>query len=412
MKMLSLKNDKFFLFIVFVISLIVDSINGFLQIQLNIHTPVGVIFRLFVIFLLLKSIILNKRIFTTFIFLTVFILVPSMLYWQIEYGSDIGGEISDFSKIIYTFLFIIFFYIKWDSFEKSVLLKYIVIYGLLISLSVIVCFYFNIGNRSYHDYGFGTKAFFKAGNDIGLTIIFALLLSYYYFFKYSPNFLTFLKCIIISVGAIFIGSRTAIIMSILVTSIVCIYLIFISYNRKILFIKITIILMIVFLIPSFVNYVLLYFNDYMMSRFTFDSMESARTILTDAAAEKIANFDGFAILIGEGAKSLHTYIAETKYSGLFEEKYVEADLYEMIGSYGFLIGGSIIAFYFYSATKSLYIWFNKSNIYNFLLMTSIVSFIILGAIVGHALTNVMVAPLFAVAFVLLVKNNSDENIII
>ena len=161
--------------LLFVFSVIIDSINGYLQIQREIVTPIGLLFRITVMGLVI-SVLARRYKITSYLFISIFIVSLFCSIWSILYGASFFEEFSVLTRIAYTPLMIYFFYNTREYYDKERLYKYISNYGLIISVLIIFSFVFGIGNSSYDsDYtSFGTKAFFRAGNDLGLTIVFSL----------------------------------------------------------------------------------------------------------------------------------------------------------------------------------------------------------------------------------------------
>ena len=393
------KSVQYFLNYIFFISIIVDNINGFLQIQKGIHLPIGVVYRLSIIVLLLismRKVLINK------IILVSIILIPILLYWMSCNYSDIQNECMHLSDITYLYLFVCYFFYNIDKIKIDKLINYISLYGTLIGIILSVCFILGIGNHSYgEDYGFGTKAFFKAGNDLSLTLIYTLVFTIIYYLNYSSSVINLGRCFIICMGAILVGSRVGMVLS---TIIMFFFLFYICFSRKTTFlIKILMIFMLLF-IPYLLFYIYSKMDSYALSRLTLESVTNARTGLTIIAINHIESFDGISLLIGEGASSLFRKVANTRGMSLGEERVVEADIYEIIGSYGYFMGIFILFLFFYICWKAFKLWMKYKNTSNFMLFVLSFLFVFIGALAGHAIKNVMIAPIYGIMAALILRN--------
>lgn len=396
-----LKNEKLYLFYVFIFSIIIDALNGYFQVQKGIQLPIGVVYRLSVMTLLLY--LLRKEIIIKALFFII-AFIPILLYWSECHQSDIIYEINTFSNIIYLYLFILFFCKNIDRFNLKNLFNYIIWSGMIIAIILFICYIFNIGNKSYgDDYGFGTKGFFKAGNDLSLTLVFMLVISILYYLIFSRNILNIMISIFIGLGAILIGSRVGMILSSVILFSFFIYLFFNKKNRNGLFIKIISFLVLCF-IPFYLYNLYNLMDSYALNRLTLESMENARTGLTQIAISHINDFNGLDIFIGQGADPLFGKLGSVLHLPQGFNKMVEADIYEIIGSYGFVFGGIIFFFFYYVCWKGFKSWFMNRNITNFCLFFLTFIFIVVGALAGHAIKNVMVAPIYGVVSAIILRN--------
>ena len=149
-------------------------------------------------------------------------------------------------------------------------------------------------------------------------------------------------------------------------------------------------------------------DDWTLERFEIESMEGAREILKEAALEHIEKFDGVELFTGKGYSSMGRSISATiGYTA--EEKGAEADWAEMVGSYGYLIGGIFILFYIYFIFIGLINFLKYKNLENFILLFLVFLFVAIGYLAGHAMNNSMTAPLIAVVASLLLNKNIGIN---
>lgn len=380
-----------FLFFVLFISIIIDNINGYLQLQHGVYSYIGVVFRLTVFFILLKYVLRHKRALLMFIFINI-LLIFLFLIWNYLYNTSIITEIDQISNILYFYLFMMYFYYEGLKFNKEKVFKYIHYYGFIIASIIIICFIFDIGNKSYgEDYGFGTKGFFKAGNDLGLSLIFTLCFSFLYHKNYSDDNYTLLKSLLIAISCVLIGSRVGMVLSFAIT---LYYLTYLGYYRNKY--RIYIILIVIVLMPYMLFKLYSSFDEYALNRLTLEGFSSARITLVLFAKQYIDSFDEISFVIGKGASSLFRYVGNRYNYG--EYRVVEQDYYEIVGSYGYGISVLIFAPFIFVTLHTLKKWFKQSNLDNsFYLMMSVL-FLLIGYLAGHAIKNVMLAPLYSILY--------------
>lgn len=397
-----------FLLLIFPMSIIVDNLNGYLQLQMGLHLPIGVAMKTFIIFLLIPSLWHRMSRLVLFIMLPIFIFV--FLYWSEVWGADIMIDFRLFLDLLYVYLFINYFYVNIGKYDIKQLMNYVSIYGLMCASIIILCFVLGIGNHSYgEDYGFGTKGFFKAGNDVSLTMLFTLVFSMVYYLKYSSSIYRLIICYIIALGMILIGSRIGMILSTVFIICFMIYLMFTKRNIKNkIMVRIGILLILFVGISKLYTSIYGMLDDYALARFTMNSMQNARTGLIVGAEEHINEFDGLAIIIGKGTSSLFAKVASKTTMINDGTRHVEADIYEIIGSYGYVLGCVIMFFFYYLCFRAFGKWIRNMTLETFLMFTLAVLFVFIGALAGHAIRNVMIAPIYGIMSAIVLSNNIFE----
>lgn len=382
-------NDNLVLFSLIILPAIFDSINGYLQIQLGINSPIGILFRFsIIVYLLIKTI--NYRRLALLCFASIWILGITF-YWNLAFRSNLIEEILNF---VYYFYFILYFnFFKKAKYSPEIILKYITNYGFLISIIIILCFLLGIGNKSYgEDYGFGTKGFFIAGNDLGLTLIFALAGAFLYRILYVQNIYYSILPYVIVIGCFLVGSRVCMILSVLELVCFSLYILLflpVANNKLFKILQVIFICTIALILFNLFKT----FDAYTLERLSFDSMGSARDGFVSAAKDHIESFNFLSCIIGNGSENLFDKIGRQLMLG--ESKSVEADFYETIGSYGYVLGIIIYSIFIIPFIKSIYIFFKKKNIITLTVLLLNLLFIVIGFLAGHAMRNSMVAPLYA-----------------
>ena len=137
-----------------------------------------------------------------------------------------------------------------------------------------------------------------------------------------------------------------------------------------------------------------------MLNILFDNIITARDFLIDGAKKHMSEVDGMTWFVGEGAYALFSSVAQVSGEGE-GQRVVEADFYEIIGSYGYLLGGAIMFPFCFYALGAVNVWLRERNYLVFCMMVLLVSFIIVSFLAGHAIKNVMFAPVYGIAVSLL-----------
>ena len=399
MNNLSIKS-KGFLVLLFFVSIVVDSINGLLQAYQNVHTDIGVVLRLSIMLICLPCILKNKNIAHCLLAISLFFVI-ALFIWAIMYNALIFQEISTFSRYIYVYFLFAYFYYNWNKLSYEHLLCYIANYASLISIILVFSFVTNIGIASYGggEYGWGTQGFFYAGNDLGLTLMLSLGFSCLYYIKFKPTIMIFLKISLIAIGSVFIGSRTVFILAPLIYFLFVIYISF-KAKRKNFYASLISILILVIIVPRLFNVIYNQLDTFAMNRLTIESLENARTSFTEPAVKYINSLDGISLFIGKG---YGIYLNKIGNAIGLESKSAEADVYDVIGPYGYMLGSMFLLFYIVVLFKAFFAILQKKSIDNITYCSLYVIFSAIAVTAGHALTNVMAAPIVAILSVRILK---------
>lgn len=410
-------DDKYFkwiLYLIFPVSIIIDFINGYTQMVMNLHLPIGVLYRISIFILLLYHIqeLRRNSLWIYYIILILLTFELSIGYWMHKNIINVRMELNELMRIVYLILMITFFKVNARRFTSFNVVEWITNYGFLIACAILFSFFTEWGQKSYgENYGFGTKSFFKAGNDLGMTLLYTSVFASINL-VHRISFVNLFKFLIIILSTSLVGSRVGIIGAILVFSLTCIYFVFSIFrkeNNKTILVAIFIPVLIygVFL---FGTYIYSLFDNYAINRFTIDSITSARFSLTNIANEHIDSFRGLSFFLGEGASTLFQKTARSMNLDLTHEgKTIEADFYELIGSYGYWGGILLLCPFVYYALYSLFLFIRSHSIHSFWALFIFSSFIVLSFSAGHAIKNAMVAPIYAFAIIYFFSNR--ENIV-
>lgn len=387
--------------LLFIVSIIVDNVNGILQ-DMGLYTPIGAIFRIGILAFLLPCFLRltgNQRYFLYYVLLITILFLVGLGFWTINnYTINTMVEIDAFIRLMYFYAVIAYFLVYV---RNSSALKYVEYYVLTISAIVLISFITGIGNASYGEtYGFGMKGYFIAGNDLGLSMVLSLLLLSISYFD-RLNLKNILKLFVIVLACFALGSRVGMLGSILIIFYLSFYYIFL-YSPKIqslqssfkkillsLFVFLTIILTLGWIYNNA-------FDAYAKKRLTSKSLSSARSVLTEPAKRKIRDFSTTELFIGGGQVALLSKVAND--NNLFmERRAIEADYWEIIGSYGYFLGGMIYSIAVFPIMFSLFSYYHNRTLTTLTLLLFFCLFCMIGFLAGHAIKNLMVAPVFAYA---------------
>ena len=200
---LRLKKDFFYPFLLLFFPIIIDCINGYLKGPKGEgESLLGMLYRGVIVFF--SCFYLFRNTFSKYILSILIVLILSQIY-QIMAGYFYFSEISSLIKVLYIFCVLsILLGNKYCS-NIRVVANCAIGYGIVAALVLIYCFVFKIGYNSYVENTFGTKGFFVAMNDVGLTIILLNALSCFFYLK-TNEFKFLLAILIMSMGACLVGS--------------------------------------------------------------------------------------------------------------------------------------------------------------------------------------------------------------
>ena len=136
---------KFLLVLLFYILLIIDNIYGYLYYQAGINAPIAVIYRAFVLILVLFVL---RKLYSVFSLFSLFFII-CIFKWSLLDNAAPIPEFLMYIRLIYIPILILFFCYCSKRMDRQCLYKFIVDYSLIISLVIVFCFLTVIGNYSY-----------------------------------------------------------------------------------------------------------------------------------------------------------------------------------------------------------------------------------------------------------------------
>lgn len=404
---------QFFLWLIFVFSVFVDMYNGYVQHYFNSTSFLPTLYKGSCLVICLVLCFLNKwGTFFKGMLLLLFVYVLAWIYWSLyEPYLDITNELNYFIKFsfpywVLAFLFGIRRYVNNDSFFK--MLTY---YGVIAAFSIIILFYLGLGVNSYGEidsaYGFGTKGFFTAGNDIGVVLLLTnCLLCHLYLSTHEISYL--LKIIVVTIATIMLGTMAGIGGSIIVWMMLVYFILFSSRlfltKRQKIFMSFFVLLLLSYIVYNVIN---IFFEDsYMLERLYVLLAGDSRTRLQEAAEQVFEGFNMIQWGVGRGYTGFGRSVALNR--NIEGYRLTEMDMHDLIGYYGVIIGGIVLLFSFYVLYVTVCRYIKYRSSINFWGIIAMCLFIGHGYFAGHAYSSAQSSLLFAgIAFIILSTKNKQ-----
>ncbi len=405
----------FILLLIFPFSVFVDMYNGYCHHYLS-GTPLfpslykGGLVAFCVIYCFIKP----WSPFFKSLLVVLFLYAIAFLYWIVSVSSfNVADELNYFIKFSYPYFVLAFLfqcqqYIQIDKFIT--LLTY---YGVTAATSIILLFFLGLGVSSYGEidaaYGFGTKGFFTAGNDIGLTLLMTnCLLCYLYVINHKFTYL--LKIILVTIGTIMLGTMAGIGGSLLIWGILAYFIVFVSRDlfsiRQKLVIACIVIALLIYILSVVLD--ILAEDKYMLQRFDVLLSGDSRTGLRETANQVFENFNVAQWLLGMGFSGFGRAVALN--NNMDGYRLTEMDFHDVVGYYGLLVGGAVLLFSFYVLWLAVKTYLKIKSVLAFWIIILLCLFIGHGYLAGHAYTSTQSALLFVgIAFVLLIRRMQIKN---
>jgi len=399
---------QIFTLFILVVPVIVDFFNGFIFYVLGSEVSIGALYRIALLGATLPFVILvsNKpvKIWCSLLFI---VFCISWLVWN--HNADyieLKTELEFLSRIMFPyFLLSYFLYIQ----ERYVLifedvLDTLIWFGAISGGFLIFSFVTGIGIKTYDDLSYGVQSFFLAVNDIGLCLLICFAAAMYRMMS-DISLMRGLMVFLCFGGLLATGSRTG---SAGAAGVFMIFLftpmfygkknVKMSFSFKWTFLSI---LFLGILVLIKVGYEIIKEYPYMMAKFETLGEESARAHLEKAALERIENRSPVLQVFGEGTYSFHKYVEIGNTGGrtYAKGKWVEQDIMDFLGSYGYLLGGLLLGFpVFLLIVNGLNFLRNNRNFRDMAICAMLALFIFHAFTAGHALNSPTVSTAIVVAY--------------
>jgi len=397
---------QLFLWVVFVISVFVDMYNGYCQHYLNTSPFLPSLYKGSILFICL-SVCFWTRWGTFFkgMLVWLFIYVLALVYWILcEPYFNFFEELNYFIKFSFPYWVFAFLLAMKNCIFIDDFFKLLTYYGVIAASSIIILFYLGVGVSSYGEtsaaYGFGTKGFFTAGNDIGLILLLTNCLLCYLYLS-TRRFKYLLEIIVVTVGTIMLGTMAGVCGSIVIWMALIYNILFLSKKffspiQKFLFSFCMLILLSILVY----NVMSIFSEDhYMQQRFDVLLSGDSRAGLKVAAEQVFENFNLIQWGVGRGFSGFGRSVAlNLNLPGI---RLTEMDMHDVLGFYGIIVGGAVLLFSFYMLYVIFCRYMKCKSLMNFWGIIIMCLFIGHGYFAGHAYSSPQSSLLFVgVAFII------------
>lgn len=374
-----------YLFLVFVLSVFIDMLNGYYQLILNRTTIIPVFYKGALLLLSFFYLIKQPKLFG-YVTVLLMLLLFDISSWIVN--GHLVGLSKLFNELIRQLYPLGVFVVLWfykDELSKNELLHYVLYYGLIMSTSICVTAALGIGASTYgNDFGYGTKGLFVAGNDMSLSILISFCVcAYYLIIVGSLKYVIY--SIVFMIVSLLAGSTAIMIGSILICSSI-IFLPSISnidYSRTFKYFR-AILLFVGFPFILYVMYRITQIDSYTMNKFDIHNIlaGNARNVLREAYYEYASTFNWADYLFGVGPEALYDGVGKELF-GYTRARAIEVDHLTIWGIYGYGLGSLILMYPF-----SAFIQFLKEkSILSLFMLMAISLFFFHGIFAGHAYTS-------------------------
>jgi H+/Cl- antiporter ClcA len=281
------------------------------------------------------------------------------------------------------------------------------LYGFIAALSIIATIYLGVSTYKYSEsYSFGFKGFFKAGNDIGLTLLLCNCLACYMYI-YTSKIYYIIANLLISTGSIIIGTVAGLYGSAFVMA--CFAIIgFFKKRTKKKWHKLYFIIMITLgaaILFNTIKYITT-IDSYNENKFSTERLLSggARSGLEESAIRIIKSYNVPDMVFGRG--SSRTYRDMGKNLG-YNTKAIEVDHYELFCSYGLLLGGLFLIIPILITIKILKQLYKYKTSFYFWSFIALSLFLVHAFTAGHAYVNLMAMSIVAAIAYCAMYNNKQ-----
>lgn len=410
-----LNTEYIFIFIILG-SLIVDMINGYTRNIMDVATPIGIVFRGIILIPLIISYSKTKLSSFKILFNISFIITLfAMISWNYNQNNfSFSQELKQLLKFFFLLLFLLYI----ERYQNRISIVYLIklgsYWGLIAAIVNIYCFVTGSGVKSYgEDFGFGVKAFFNGGNDFGLACLMSLVLSIFHYFN-TRNYKSLISILIIIIGTLLIGTRGVIIgvPIIVITSLLYIGVykdkeIKISAKTRKIISALTSIVLVMGIIKFIIWFSTNVTDEYLLNRMSVEGITNARSGLTDGANHSIKNLQNLELFFGRSFEGSTQYVGNVL--GLHASRMIEADVHEVISSYGWVLGLCLLYTFILLLFKSFNFYRKKRNLAS--LLTLLIFSMIIGhsALAGHVVFNAMITPFFGIFYLVILKTKFNFN---
>ena len=371
---------KQYLFLVFILSVFVDMLNGYYQLILNTTTIVPLLFKGAILAYSFLLVFKQPKVFMYFVILITLLLLDIGSWIVNDHLNSFSILFNELIRQLYPLgvFFVLWFY--KDDISRDDLLHYIMYYGLLMASSVCITAAMGVGASSYgDDFGYGTKGLFVAGNDMSLAILISFCVcSYYLIIVGTLKYVVY--SIVFMIVSLLAGSTAIMIGSILICSTI-IYTI--DYSRTFKYFR-AVLFFVGFPLILYVMYRITQVDSYTMNKFDIHNIlaGNARNVLRDAYYAYASTFNWADMFFGVGPEALYNGVGKELF-GYSRGRSIEVDHLTIWGMYGYGLGSLILMYPFPAFCQFI----REKNILSLFMLIAISLFFFHGIFAGHAYTS-------------------------
>lgn len=401
-----LRKSNIYSFLLLTFPLFIDCLNGIMRgASGEGESSIGILYRGIIILWALKYGQLKYPLILNLCSITA--IVCCLFQWICGLFSFV--IISSLIKTFYGFFVLKILLGNKNFYNENKTIEFAVWYGVGAAIVLIVSFIFGWGYASYFDGAWGTKGFFVAMNDVGLTILILNGFSCMFYLK-QRRIRWFIYCMVMSCGSCLTGSMTGILGT---AAIICLL------GGNILFCKFQdshsttkeksiVIAMFAFILFYLVGKIILIIEEdaYLLTKYSnltdvlFNL--SGRGYLIEAACHTIGQRSFLYDIFGQGN---HYNILNGIFLGFDVPKAAEVDILDLLGTYGLLLTTLIIYYPLKILAISLLSYHRKRTVENFWIFIITLLFVLHSVYGGHAFTSPLSFSYYMLCVYLLVRHN-------
>lgn len=385
-------------FLLFTFPIVIDCLNGYLQgSERENESSIAILYRgaivlySFAYFLRYKS--------SMYVYLIFFSMFLSINY-QIMTGLFSFSDISSIVKIMNIFFVLKILYNDTSFSNIYSVINSAVLYGFIAAVILIYCFVFNVGFGAYGEDSFGTRGFFIAMNDVGLTILLLNSLSCYCW-QNTGKIKYLLFTITMSFGACLVGSMACFLGTLVILFCLSFSVLFVNFRdyssrvRDKIFIVSFLLVALVVLMRFVINLIISdpYLSVKYEDVFAIITQLSGRDYLINAAMKVFQSYSICDWLFGTGQ---YYMIAIQHILFMSGPKSIEIDPLDLVSAYGIIFSSLLIWFPIKTLLHCIKYYFQFKYLLYYWLIVGISLFLGHAVYAGHAYTSPLVTTYLAV----------------
>jgi hypothetical protein len=402
------------IFLVLGFPVVVDLINGFLIQMINSDYTLGVFYRGMAMVAMIPFVLLLRD-FTIKLYLALLVglwLLGNLIWMEATQDYDPIREVQLFSKVLYPWILYAYFSYVLEKYDipLAYAMQCFVFFGTVAALSILFSYFTGYGISTYERAStFAVKSYFKAQNDIGLTILLCLVFGMYLLVRYG-HWMYGVYSVLMMAGLVLLGTRAGLLGGFATIG-----------SFTVLFVGGTAnpgkrngkrVVLVGFLLLSIVGGVFFAISTISQYRYLYNKYASLlegtpRETTEDAAKRRLAERGNLATLFGEGTTSFRVgvlrHYPNKEKEGITEQqlstgKAVEQDIYDLTGAFGLVLGGLILSVVVILYLRVLASFLTMWNLLDFTFLMAFSLFIVHSFLAGHALGSSTVAAPAAIIY--------------